>query len=773
MKVIKRNGSSQSVSLDKISERISLLCNIPPTLTTIDPIVVSQKICNNLYNGVSTVEIDTMASLTAASLGSKHFEYSDLAGRIAISNLQKQIPYNLDTYLEAVGSHLSTETQEVITQHREEIESMIHPDRDFLISFFGCKTLQKAYLLKDSKQNICEPIQYMWLRVSIGIHGDDMDAIRESYDAMSTLRCTHATPTLFHAGCKYPQLLSCFLLGIEDSVRGIYKALTDCAHISKWGGGIGVWAQGIRSNGSRIRGTNGITSGIVPMLKVFNDTARYINQSGKRNGSFAMYLEPWHADVFDFLEAKKNHGDENARARDLFYAMWIPDLFMKKLLQNKDFHLFCPDECPGLADTWGDEFETLYERYVSEGKQKKTVKARDVWNAIITSQIETGTPYILYKDAANRKSNQQNLGTIRSSNLCTEIIEYSDTNEYACCTLASIALPRMVNVDEGTYDFTELGTISRILVRNLNRVIDRNYYPVPETERSNSRHRPIGIGVQGLADVFALLRLPFHSDRASKLNQELFACMYYFAMKESCEQAKRDGAYSTFVGSPLSKGKFQFDLWGVDPVGELSDGTKLDWDTLRTDVMKHGVRNSLLLAPMPTASTAQILGNTECFEPYTSNIFTRRTLAGDFMVVNRHLQKDLIRLGIWNDTMKDWIVANRGSIQPIPGISKEIKDLYKTAWELSQKVLIDQAADRGAYICQSQSLNLFMTEPNHKKISSMHMYSWKKGLKTGQYYLRTRPKAFAQQFTVDPEMLKQLRDLEVKDEEDGCLMCGS
>lgn len=773
MKVIKRNGSSQSVSLDKISERISLLCNIPPTLTTIDPIVVSQKICNNLYNGVSTVEIDTMASLTAASLGSKHFEYSDLAGRIAISNLQKQIPYNLDTYLEAVGSHLSTETQEVITQHREEIESMIHPDRDFLISFFGCKTLQKAYLLKDSKQNICEPIQYMWLRVSFGIHGDDMDAIRESYDAMSTLRCTHATPTLFHAGCKYPQLLSCFLLGIEDSVRGIYKALTDCAHISKWGGGIGVWAQGIRSNGSRIRGTNGITSGIVPMLKVFNDTARYINQSGKRNGSFAMYLEPWHADVFDFLEAKKNHGDENARARDLFYAMWIPDLFMKKLLQNKDFHLFCPDECPGLADTWGDEFETLYERYVSEGKQKKTVKARDVWNAIITSQIETGTPYILYKDAANRKSNQQNLGTIRSSNLCTEIIEYSDTNEYACCTLASIALPRMVNVDEGTYDFTELGTISRILVRNLNRVIDRNYYPVPETERSNSRHRPIGIGVQGLADVFALLRLPFHSDRASKLNQELFACMYYFAMKESCEQAKRDGAYSTFVGSPLSKGKFQFDLWGVDPVGELSDGTKLDWDTLRTDVMKHGVRNSLLLAPMPTASTAQILGNTECFEPYTSNIFTRRTLAGDFMVVNRHLQKDLIRLGIWNDTMKDWIVANRGSIQPIPGISKEIKDLYKTAWELSQKVLIDQAADRGAYICQSQSLNLFMTEPNHKKISSMHMYSWKKGLKTGQYYLRTRPKAFAQQFTVDPEMLKQLRDLEVKDEEDGCLMCGS
>jgi ribonucleoside-diphosphate reductase alpha chain len=458
-----------------------------------------------------------MAALTSASLGSKHFEYTDLAGRITISNLQKQVPYDLDAYVESVGDHLAPETRDIISLYRTKFDEMIQPERDFLISFFGCKTLQKAYLLKDSKQNICEPIQYMWLRVAIGIHGDDFESIQETYRVMSTLQCTHATPTLFHAGSKHPQLLSCFLLGIEDSVTGIYKAITDCAHISKWGGGIGVWAQGIRSNGSRIRGTNGITSGIVPMLKVFNDTARYINQSGKRNGSFAMYLEPWHADVLDFLEAKKNHGDENARARDLFYAMWIPDLFMKKVLKNEDFCLFCPDECPGLADTWGDEFETLYHQYESEGRQKKTVKAREVWNAIITSQIETGTPYILYKDAANRKSNQQNLGTIRSSNLCTEIIEYSDSKEYACCTLASIALPRMIDPN-GTYNFQQLGDVTRILVRNLNKVIDRNYYPVPETQLSNSKHRPIGIGVQGLADVYAQLRLPFHSEQASKLN---------------------------------------------------------------------------------------------------------------------------------------------------------------------------------------------------------------------------------------------------------------
>ena len=771
MQVIKRNGSKQAVSLDKITDRIRSLCQMEPKLKSIDPILVSQKICNNLYNEVTTTEIDTMAALTSASLISKHYEFNQLAGRITISNLQKQIPYHLDTYLSNVKEYLADETVQVLTSY--DWTKVIRPERDFLVSFFGCKTLQKAYLLKTKKQVTCEPIQYMWLRVSIGIHGDNYDAICETYDAMSTLSCTHATPTLFHAATKRPQLLSCFLLGVEDSVGGIYKAITDCAHISKWGGGIGVWAQNIRANGSRIRGTNGITSGIAPMLKVFNDTARYINQSGKRNGSFAMYLEPWHGDVFDFLDAKKNHGDENARARDLFYAMWIPDLFMKRVLKNESWTLFCPDECPGLADTWGDEFEALYERYEAEKKGKKTVQARDVWNAMIDSQIETGTPYMLYKDAANRKSNQQNLGTIRSSNLCSEIIEYSDSKEYACCTLASIALPRMVDTTSKTYRFDELGRITRILVRNLNHVIDRNYYPVPETKVSNERHRPIGIGVQGLADVYCALKMPFESKDAALLNKEMFACMYYHAMDESCELAKKEGPYSTFQGSPLSKGKFQFDLWGVEPVTSLRDGTVFDWDSLKKKVMEHGVRNSLLLAPMPTASTSQILGNTECFEPYTSNIFTRRTLAGDFMLINQYLQQELIEMGIWDDTMKHWIISNRGSITPIPGIPKEMKDRYKTAWEMSQKALIDQAADRGAYICQSQSLNLFMNEPNHKKIGSMHMYSWKKGLKTGQYYLRTRPKAHAQQFTVDPDMLKKLRSMEVKDEDEECLMCGS
>lgn len=780
MKVKKRDGTLQNVSLDKITKRIRSMCLIQPKLTEIDPITVSQKICNNLYHGVETSEIDTMASLTAASLGSQHYEYQDLAGRLTISNLQKQVPYDLDTYIANTQEHLADETVAILRKHRDIIHKELDPERDFLISFFGCKTLQKAYLLKTKEQIVCEPIQYMWMRVSVGIHGDDIEAILETYHTMSQLQCTHATPTLFHAGSKRPQLLSCFLLGIGDSVDGIYKAITDCAHISKWGGGIGVWAQGIRANGSRIRGTNGITSGIVPMLKVFNDTARYINQSGKRNGSFAMYLEPWHADVFDFLDAKKNHGDENSRARDLFYALWIPDLFMKKVLKGEDWCLFCPDECPGLSDSWGDDFETLYHQYESEGKQKKTVHARDVWNSIIDSQIETGTPYMLYKDAANRKSNQQNLGTIRSSNLCSEIIEYSDTKEYACCTLASIALPRMIDTtleNESLFNFQQLGNIVRILVRNLNKVIDRNYYPVPETKVSNDRHRPIGIGVQGLADTYALLRLPFDSPEAAQFNREIFACIYYHAMDESCRLAQKDGPYSTFKGSPLSKGTFQFDLWDVDPISILRDGTRIDWDTLRTQVVQHGARNSLLVAPMPTASTSQILGNTECFEPYTSNIFTRRTLAGDFMVINRHLQKDLMKMGIWDDTIKDWIISNRGSIQHIPGIPKQTKDLYKTVWEMSQKSLIDQAADRGAYICQSQSLNLFMTEASHKKIGSMHMYAWKKGLKTGQYYLRTRPAAHAQQFSIDPELLTKLRSMEqyseIKHEDEECLMCGS
>ena len=779
MQVTKRDGRLQPVSLDKITDRIRSLCVMEPSLTSVDPIVISQKICSNVYNKVTTAEIDTMASLTAASLSTIHYEYSDLAGRISISNLQKQLPYDMPRYISSVSHILADETVEILEKNQKVWEEIVKPDRDFLVSFFGCKTLQKSYLLKSEKQDIIEPIQYLWLRVSIGIHGDNIPAIIETYDAMSTLMCTHATPTLFHSGTKRPQLLSCFLIGIEDSVGGIYKALSDCAHISKWGGGIGVWAQGIRSNGSRIRGTNGITSGIAPMLKVFNDTARYINQSGKRNGSFAMYLEPWHGDVFEFLDAKKNHGDENFRARDLFYAMWIPDIFMKRVLKNEDWTLFCPDECRGLSDSWGADFETLYLKYESEKKGKRTLKARDVWNAIIDSQIETGTPYMLYKDAANRKSNQQNLGTIRSSNLCTEIIEYSDHKEYACCTLASIALPRMITYTDGkpVFNFSELGRITRMIVRNLNNVIDRNYYPVPETKLSNERHRPIGIGVQGLADTYAKFRIPFESPEAAQLNKEMFACMYYYAMKESCELAKAHGPYSTYEGSPVSKGIFQYDAWDVSPCETLSDGSKLNWAALKEDVAKHGVRNSLLMAPMPTASTAQILGNTECFEPYTSNIFTRRTLAGDFMVVNRFMQDDLIKLNIWNDTIKDWIIANRGSIQQIPGIPKSIKDLYKTAWEMSQKSLIDQAADRGAYICQSQSLNLFMTEPNHKKIGSMHMYSWRKGLKTGQYYLRTRPRAHAQQFTVDPEVLKKLRQLEqtkeIKDEDDGCLMCGS
>ncbi|MBI4353311.1 MAG: ribonucleoside-diphosphate reductase subunit alpha [Candidatus Omnitrophica bacterium] len=754
MYVIKRDGRRESVKFDKVTARIDRLCyGLDPK--HVDSVHVAKKVIEGIYEGVTTSELDNLAAEIAASLTSKHPDYALLASRIAISNLHKNTKKSFSATMKDLYEYVDPRTgqraplvaedvYEIIQKNAEILDSTIIYDRDFDFDYFAFKTLEKSYLLKLGGKVVERP-QQMLMRVAVGIHKEDIHAAIETYHGMSERWFIHATPTLFNAGTPKPQLSSCFLLVLkEDSIEGIYDTLKQCAKISQSAGGIGLSIHNIRATGSYIRGTNGTSNGVVPMLRVFNDTARYVDQGGgKRKGSFAVYLEPWHADVFEFLELKKNTGKDELRARDLFYALWIPDLFMKRVEANAAWSLFCPNEAPGLYETWGKEFEERYERYEKEGRAKRVVKAQELWFAILESQIETGTPYMLYKDACNAKSNQQNLGTIRSSNLCTEIVEYTSSDEAAVCNLASVALPRFVI--DGKFDHRKLFEVTSAVTRNLNKIIDVNYYPVEEARRSNFRHRPIGIGIQGLADVFILLRMPFDSEEAKVLNKEIFETLYFAAMTASKDLAKQDGPYETFQGSPLSKGIFQFDLWGVTP------SPRWDWEGLREEVRRVGVRNSLLIAPMPTASTSQILGNNECFEPYTSNIYTRRVLSGEFIVVNKYLMKDLAEMGMWNQKMKDKIVAHNGSVQNIEEIPQKVKDLYKTVWEIKQRTLIDMAADRGAFICQSQSLNLFIQEPNFAKLTSMHFYAWKKGLKTGMYYLRTKPAAEAIKFTVERE----------------------
>jgi ribonucleoside-diphosphate reductase alpha chain len=713
------------------------------------------KVIQGIFPGVTTAQLDNLAAETAASMTTRHPDYALLASRIAISNLHKntkksfsETMKDLYLYVDSKTGHaaplIADDVYEIIQANADELDSTIIYDRDFGYDYFGFKTLEKSYLLKIDGM-VAERPQHMLMRVSVGIHKGDIAQAIKTYELMSERWFTHATPTLFNAGTPKPQMSSCFLLTMQDdSIDGIYDTLKQCAKISQSAGGIGLSIHNVRATGSYIRGTNGTSNGIVPMLRVFNDTARYVDQGGgKRKGSFAIYLEPWHADVFDFLNLKKNHGKEEVRARDLFYALWVSDLFMKRVEEEGDWSLFCPNEAPGLAECWGEEFEALYERYEAEGRQRKTVKAREVWAAILEAQIETGTPYMLYKDACNRKSNQQNLGTIKSSNLCTEIIEYTDENEVAVCNLASIALPRFVI--DGKFDHQKLFDVTYQITQNLNRIIDNNYYPVPEAERSNLRHRPIGIGIQGLADAFILLRFPFESEEAQALNREVHETIYYASMTASKDLAKVEGHYESYPGSPVSKGIFQYDMWDVTPTN------RWEWDILKEEVAKYGVRNSLLLAPMPTASTSQVLGNNECFEPYTSNIYLRRVLSGEFPIVNKHLLRDLVDLGIWNDSIKNKIISDNGSIQGVVEIPDNIKELYKTVWEIRQRTIIDMAADRGAYICQSQSLNIFMESPNMAKLTSMHFYAWKKGLKTGMYYLRTKAAADAIKFTVQTQ----------------------
>ncbi len=755
MYVIKRDGRQESVKFDKITARIQKLCyGLDPN--HVDSVSVAMKVIQGIFPGVTTAQLDNLAAETAASMTTRHPDYALLASRIAISNLHKntkksfsETMKDLYTFVDSKTGHaaplIADDVYEIIRANADELDSTIIYDRDFGYDYFGFKTLEKSYLLKIDG-SVAERPQHMLMRVSVGIHKDDIAQAIKTYELMSERWFTHATPTLFNAGTPKPQMSSCFLLTMQDdSIDGIYDTLKQCAKISQSAGGIGLSIHNVRATGSYIRGTNGTSNGIVPMLRVFNDTARYVDQGGgKRKGSFAIYLEPWHADIFDFLNLKKNHGKEEVRARDLFYALWVSDLFMKRVEEEADWSLFCPNEAPGLADCWGDEFEALYERYEAEGRQRRTVKARDLWAAVLEAQIETGTPYMLYKDACNRKSNQQNLGTIKSSNLCTEIIEYTDENEVAVCNLASIALPRFVI--DGKFDHQKLFDVTYQITLNLNRIIDNNYYPVPEAERSNLRHRPIGIGIQGLADAFILLRHPFESDEAQALNREVHETIYYASMTASKDLAKVEGHYESYPGSPVSKGVFQYDMWDVTPTN------RWEWDILKEEVAKYGVRNSLLLAPMPTASTSQVLGNNECFEPYTSNIYLRRVLSGEFPIVNKHLLRDLVDLGIWNDSIKNKIISDNGSIQGVAEIPDNIKELYKTVWEIRQRTIIDMAADRGAYICQSQSLNIFMESPNMAKLTSMHFYAWKKGLKTGMYYLRTKAAADAIKFTVQSQV---------------------
>jgi ribonucleoside-diphosphate reductase alpha chain len=770
MQVVKRDGRCEDVAFEKVQQRISKAA----TGLTVNATKVAQGVLARIVDGISTTELDNITANLAYSWTTTHPDYGVLASRIAVSNHQKNTPNTLLEVMEileavkdrtgAPAALVDPELVRVVKENSGLIEGYISYERDFNLDFFGFKTLEKAYLLRDTDRKVIERPQHMWMRVALGLWMHDLPQAFVTYDLMSQKYYTHATPTLFNAGTKRPQLSSCFLLAMnDDSIRGIYKTLEDCALISQYGGGIGLHVSNIRAKGSLIRGTGGVSNGIVPMLRVFNNTARYVDQGGgKRNGSFAMYLEPWHADVEDFLEMKKNTGAEEERARDLFYAMWVPDLFMERVDSNGDWTLFCPNEAPGLADVVGDEFKALYTKYEAEGRGRKTIKAQKLWFQILDSQIETGTPYLLYKDAANLKSNQKNLGVIKSSNLCTEIIEYSSPEETAVCNLASMSLPAFVR--DGAFDFKQFRDVVQIVIRNLNRVIDINYYPIPEAERSNKRHRPIGLGVQGLADVFAMLGLPWESEEAASLNKRIFAHMYYAACQASVDLASKEGRYETYVGSPMQLGEFQFNLWKTAPLVE----DELDWDSLANDARRIGMRNSLLIAPMPTASTSQILGNCECIEPYATHIFTRRTLAGEFIVLNRHLVAALLSRGLWTPELKDAIIGNNGSVQGLPGVPEDIQRVFKTVWEIKQKTLIDMAADRGPYICQSQSLNLFMADPDYKKLSSMHFYAWRKGLKTGIYYLRTRAVASAQKFTVEP-----VKAVSGKEEPAECVMCSS
>ncbi|XP_022086330.1 ribonucleoside-diphosphate reductase large subunit-like [Acanthaster planci] len=755
MYVIKRDGRKEKVMFDKITSRICKL-NYQLNADFVDPTQITMKVISGVYPGVTTVELDTLAAETAATMTTKHPDYAILAARIAVSNLHKEtkkvfsdVMTDLYNYINPKNKKhsplISKETYKIIMENKDKLNSAIIYDRDYDYQYFGFKTLERSYLLKlDGK--IAERPQHMLMRVAVGIHEEDIDAAIETYELLSEKWFTHASPTLFNAGTCRPQLSSCFLLTMsDDSIEGIYDTLKQCALISKTAGGIGVNVHKIRATGSYIAGTNGQSNGLLPMLRVYNNTARYVDQGGnKRPGAFAVYLEPWHADIFDFLDCKKNHGKEEQRARDLFYALWIPDLFMRRIENDQDWCLMCPNESPGLSECWGKEFDKLYEQYESEGRYRKKIRAQYLWQAIIQAQTETGTPYMLYKDACNGKSNQQNLGTIKCSNLCTEIIEYSSPDEVAVCNLASIALPMYV-LPNRTFNFKKLAEVTQVVTRNLNKIIDINYYPVKEAERSNRRHRPIGIGVQGLADAFIKMRFPFESPEAQKLNIQIFETIYYAALRASCDLAKEQGPYETYEGSPASKGILQYDMWGVTPT-DLHN-----WAALKADIAQYGLRNSLLIAPMPTASTAQILGNNESIEPYTSNIYTRRVLSGEFQIVNQHLLKDLTESGLWNDEMKNLLIAHNGSIQNIPGIPQDIKDLYKTVWEISQKNILKMAADRGAFIDQSQSLNVHIAAPNFGKLTSMHFHAWKLGLKTGMYYLRTRPAANPIKFTLDKQ----------------------
>jgi len=760
MVVLKRDGRAEPVHFDKITSRIEKLCYGLET-DYIDPTQITLKVISGLYPGVTTVELDNLAAEIAATMTTKHPDYAILAARIAVSNLHKETKKKFSDVISDLYNMKHSTTgkpipmiaekyYDIVQKHKDKLDGAILYERDFQYQYFGFKTLERSYLLKIDGKCVERP-QQMLMRVAVGIHGEDIDGAIETYDLLSQKLFTHASPTLFNAATPRPQLSSCFLLTMNsDSIEGIYDTLKQCALISKSAGGIGLNVHCIRATGAYIAGTNGNSNGLVPMLRVFNNTARYVDQGGnKRPGAFAIYLEPWHADIFDFLDLRKNHGKEEQRARDLFYAMWIPDLFMKRVKADGNWSLLCPDECPGLHEVWGEEFEALYEKYESEGKARKTVKAQKLWYSIIESQIETGTPYMLYKDACNRKSNQQNLGTIKCSNLCTEIVEYSAPDEVAVCNLASIAVNMFVKPDK-TYDFEGLKRVAKVATKNLNKIIDVNYYPVIEARNSNMRHRPIGIGIQGLADAYILMRFPFESEEASTLNKQIFETIYYGALEASCEIAEKEGPYSTYEGSPVSKGQLQYDMWGVTP------SNLHDWAALKAKIAKHGIRNSLLLAPMPTASTAQILGNNESVEAYTSNIYTRRVLSGEFQVVNQHLLRDLTELGVWSDEVKNEIISNNGSVQAVACIPDNIKKLYKTVWEISQKNVLKQAADRGAFIDQSQSLNVHIAEPNFGKMSSMHFYGWELGLKTGMYYLRTKPAAQAIQFTVDKTKVKDV-----------------
>ena len=815
MYVLKRDGRKEPIIFDKITARVRKLCYGLNDL--VDPVKVAMRVIEGLYDGVTTSELDNLAAETAATMTTTHPDYAQLAARISVSNLHKntkksfvETMTDLYTYVNPRTAKkaplLADNVYKIIKDNEELLDSTIIYNRDFGYDYFGFKTLERSYLLKINGQIVERP-QHMLMRVSVGIHLNDLDAAIETYHLMSKRYFTHATPTLFNSGTPKPQMSSCFLLAMkDDSIDGIYDTLKQTAKISQSAGGIGLSIHNIRATGSYIAGTNGTSNGIVPMLRVFNDTARYVDQGGgKRKGSFAIYVEPWHADIFDFLNLKKNHGKEEMRARDLFYAMWIPDLFMRRVEEDSTWTLMCPNECPGLYDSHGDEFEKKYLNYEKNNKGRKTIQARELWEKILESQIETGTPYMLYKDAANRKSNQQNLGTIRSSNLCTEILEYTSPDEVAVCNLASIALPMFIK--DGAFDHQGLYDVTVRATKNLNKVIDRNYYPIKEAENSNFRHRPIGLGVQGLADTFIKLRMPFTSDEAKTLNQEIFETLYFAAMTASKDVAKDEGTYESYKGSPISKGEFQHNLWGIKD-NELSG--RWDWAALRKEVKKHGVRNSLLVAPMPTASTSQILGNNECFEPYTSNIYTRRVLSGEFIVVNNHLLEDLVNLGLWDEDLKQELMRANGSVQQIDNIPDDIKELYKTAWELSMKDIIDMSRQRGYFIDQSQSLNLFMEGATMAKLTSMHFYAWKSGLKTGMYYLRTKSAVDAIKFTLDkkneekvpktataattasaanvapkagekPVAVEPLSPVELKEmlakskenEDDDCLMCGS